>query len=128
MDEIQDEGCGEKAASLGMFTLRIARFLCAYLLAFSCGAAFCGVFIFDGDLQIHALGDLIRTMPRYFTFPFVQFPVISGLISSISIFLAALWARSGNAAELGLAWICSCWFNPVFSITVLTTIDIIAER
>ena len=128
MDGIEAEGCGERAASAGMFALRIARFLCAYLLAFACGAAFCGLFIFGRDLEIHSPLDLLRTMPRYFAFPFVQFPVISGLLSSLCALLAALWARSGNSAELGLAWICSCWFNPVFGITVLTTIDIIADH
>lgn len=128
MDGIEAEGCGERAASAGMFALRIARFLCAYLLAFACGAAFCGLFIFDGDLEIHSLGDLVRTMPHYFTFPFVQLPVISGLLSSMSALLAVLWARSGNSAELGLAWICSCWFNPVFGITVLSAIEVITAH
>lgn len=128
MDENLTGGGGGRAAGRRTFTLRIARFLCAYLLAFACGAAFCGVFIFDGELQINALPDLIRTMPRYFAFPFVQFPLASGLLSALCAILAALWARSGNSAALGLAWICSCWFNPVFGITVLTTIEIIAER
>lgn len=118
----------ESSQGLRKFTLRIALFLAAYFIAFAAGVAFCGIFIFQGDIRISSFADFIRLLPLYFIFPFEHLPVTSGTIGALTAALALLGARKGSAAVLGLARICSCWFNPVCGVTVLSAVDILAGR